>query len=132
MPEVRETESIGELLSDFSEQIKKIIRDEIEMLKLEMSEKAARAGRHLALIAAGGVVLFVGAVAIVWAGAWALATALQTWLAFLIVGVVVGATGIFLVAKNMADLKKEDLKPNRTISSLRQIKEDGTWLKKQM
>ena len=57
-----------------------------------------------------------------------LAALVPSWLAALIVGVVVGAIGYVLVQKGLAALKREDLAPRQTIDTL---KEDIAWAKDQ-
>ena len=59
---------------------------------------------------------------------WLLATQMSNWLAALIVTVVVAAVAATLVMLGRSRLEEVDLKPERTVESL---KEDVEWVKQQ-
>jgi hypothetical protein len=58
----------------------------------------------------------------------ALALLLPLWLSALIVAIVVMAVGGLLVQRGLADLRRANLAPTRTIATLRQ---DVEWAKEQ-
>jgi hypothetical protein len=58
-----------------------------------------------------------------------LSYAMPIWLSALIVAVVVGAIAFYMVNSALAKLKKADLAPRETVTTL---KEDAKWLKKQV
>ncbi len=132
MSEIMEDRSISDLFAEFSDQAKRMLRDEFELMRLEMSLKAAGAGRHLSLIAAGGVVLFAGFLTLIGAVVWLLALMLPLWLSAVIVGAVVSGAGAIMIRTNLGALRRRDYKPNRTLRSFQKLKEEGSWLKKQM
>ena len=120
--------SLGELFSELSQETTTLIRQEVNLAKTEMSQKASRVGKDVGFMAAGGAVAYAGLLAIL-AGVIALLDlVIPLWLSALLVGLVVAAIGYFLVRKGLDALKQEDLAPRQTIESL---KEDKQWAKDQ-
>lgn len=129
--------SLGQLLKQLTREISTLLRQEVELAKTEMSEKASRLGAHLGALALGGGVALLAALALLASAIYGL-TALfdgfmplgvAVWLAPLIIGLVLGAAGYLLVRKALARLKGESIVPRRTTQSLR---EDKEWLKQKV
>jgi hypothetical protein len=121
--------SLGELFGDLAREVSTLVRQEAELAKAELGQKVSRVGTHVASLAAGSAVAYAGLLAIVAAIIGMLAEAgLDWWVSALIVGVIVGAIGGFLVMKGINALKSEDFTPRQTIESL---KEDAQWARKQ-
>lgn len=117
--------SLGELFKELVQELTTLVRQELNLAKTEMSQKAARAGKHAAFLAAGGAIAYAGLLAIVAALVLLLAQlGLTWWLAALLVGVVVAGIGGFLVMSGIKALRNEDLTPRETIDSLQDLKED--------
>jgi hypothetical protein len=130
MQETRDDRSLGELLGDLAQQTATLARQEVELAKTEMTQKASRVGRDLGFLAIGGAVAYAGFLAILAALIIALAVnGVPWWLAALLVGVVVAGVGYVLVQKGLAALKREELAPRQTIETL---KEDKDWAKEQI
>jgi len=107
-----------------------LVRQEVGLATTEMTHKATRMGRDVAVIAVGGLVAYAGVLAILAAIIIALAAAgLAWWLAALVVGVVVTIVGGVLVQRGIEALKHADLTPTQTVQTL---KEDTQWAKDQM
>ena len=124
----RDDRSLGELFSELSQETTTLIRQEVNLAKTEMSQKASRVGKDVGFMAAGGAVAYAGLLAII-AGVIALVgLVIPLWLSALLVGLVVAAIGYFLVRKGLDALKQEDLAPRETIETL---KEDKEWAKDQ-
>jgi xanthine/uracil permease len=121
--------SLGELFADLSRKTTQLVRQELELAKTEMTEKATEAGKNIGFLIAGGAVLYTGLLFILAAVAILLADVVPDWLAPLIVGLVVAVIGLVLVQKGRAALKQTTLKPEKTIESL---KEDKEWVQQQM
>jgi hypothetical protein len=125
--------SIGELLKELRDDTTTLLRQEVALAKTEMSEKASRAGRNAAYIAAGGAVAYAGLIFLLLAATYALYLMLQAmgmethslWVAPLIVGAIVGIIGYSLVQKGISTLRDESLVPEKTTQSLQ---EDKQWL----
>lgn len=129
VPQARDDRSLGELLSDLTREITTLVRQEANLAKTELSQKAARIGMHVASLAAGGALVHAGLLAILAAIIALLVEAgLAWWASALLVGLVVAGAGGFLAWKGINSLKQESLAPRQTIESL---KEDVQWARKQ-
>jgi threonine/homoserine/homoserine lactone efflux protein len=129
MERQRDERSLGELFSELSRETSALVREEIELAKTELSEKAAMAGKHAGYIAAGGAIAYAGFLAIVAAVGLLLARVIPDWLSALIVGIVVAGGGYYLVQRGISALKNADLKPRATVETL---KGDRKWIKNQV
>ena len=135
--ERRDDRSIGQLLKELTQESSTLLKQEVNLAKTEMSEKASRLGANLGEVAVGGSVAFLGAIALLLAVVYGLTSLLNkfmslgvaAWLAPLIVGVVLAAIGYSLVKKALATLKQEGIAPTKTTQSLQENKE---WLKQKM
>jgi uncharacterized membrane protein YqjE len=78
--------STGELVSQLSEQVSRLVRDELRLARLELTEKGKRAGIGAGLLGGAGVVALYGGAALLAAVIAALALAMPVWVAALIVG----------------------------------------------
>jgi uncharacterized membrane protein YqjE len=87
-PEVPPDASTGELFSRISEQTSRLIRDELRLAQLEMTEKGKKAGLGVGLFGGAGVIAAFGLGCLIAAAVLALALAVAPWLAALIVGLV--------------------------------------------
>ena len=121
--------SIGELFTELARETTTLVRQEILLAKVELTRKASQAGRQVALIAAGGLVLYAGVLAIIAAIILFLADHMAPWLAALLVGAAVIAIGYGLIKQQLEALKRLDAKPKATLETLR---EDKQWAKEQL
>jgi hypothetical protein len=130
----KEAPSLGHLLKDLSAETTTLLKQEVELAKTEMGEKASRVGTNLGAVAVGGAILFAGALALLFAAVNGLTEILNhfvsitvaAWLSPLLLGIVLGAIGYGRVKKALATLKQESVTPRRTTQSLQENKE---WLK---
>jgi hypothetical protein len=130
MQERRDERSLGELFGDLARETSVLVRQEVQLAKTEMTQKASAVGKDIGFLAVGGAVAYAGLLALVATLIIVLGTVgLPWWLASLIVGVVVAAVGYFLVQKGLTALKNENMVPQQTIQTL---KEDRQWAKEQM
>jgi len=116
-----------ELLKDLSEQSTTLIRQEIELAKAEMSAKGKQVGIGAGAFGGAALVGLYAVGALTAAIILALSTAVDGWLAALIVGVVYAAVAgvLALVGKNKTQAGAPPV-PERAISS---TKEDVEWAK---
>jgi hypothetical protein len=116
---------LGELFSDLAREIGTLVRSEIALARTELSDKAARVGRHTTVIASGAVLAIGGVFALI-AGVILVVNraGLPAWGAALLVGAVVVGVGALLASNGLAALRREDLTPTETINT---IKETTTW-----
>jgi membrane protein len=129
MESTREERTLGEMFAELSRDTRTLLQQEITLAKTELREKAAAAGKSAGLIAAGGLVAYGGLLGIVAAVVLALIElGLPAWAGALVGGIVVAATGYFLVRSGLGRLSTQELKPRETIETL---KEDAQWLRTQ-
>jgi drug/metabolite transporter (DMT)-like permease len=105
-----------------------LVRQEIQLAKVEMTTKATKVGKDVGFLAVGGFVIYAGFLAIMAAAIVLLAHVLPWWVAALLIGVVVAGVGYGLVQKGLSALQHEDLAPHQTVQS---IKENAEWAKEQ-
>jgi hypothetical protein len=129
--QVRKDErSLGELFGDLARDMGVLVRQEVGLATMELTQKVSHAARDVAMIAVGGLVVYAGLLAILAALIIALAAAgLSWWQSALLVGVVVAAVGGWLVQRGVAALRHADLTPRETLETL---KEDTQWAKDRM
>lgn len=84
--------SVADLVKQATEQMSRLVRDELKLARVEMAEKGRRAGMGAGLLGAGGMVALYGVGALLAAIGLGLAEAMPGWLAALIVAVVLFAT----------------------------------------
>jgi hypothetical protein len=124
----RDDRSLGELFSELAQETSALVRQEVNLAKTEMSQKASRAGRHVGVMAAGGAVAYAGLLAILAGVIVLLDNVMPLWLSALLVGIVVAVVGYLLVRRALDALKREDFAPRQTMETL---KEDQQWAKDQ-
>jgi len=130
MPELRDERTFGELLGQLSQDTTLLVRQELQLAKTEINEKISRAAGNVASLATGGLVSWAGALAFV-AGIILVLTqvvGLPAWLAALLVGALLGITGLVMVRGALRNLKRIDPSPHRTVKT---IEDDIQWAKEQ-
>lgn len=137
MQPLRDDRSLGQILRDLRDETSTLLRQEVDLAKTEMSEKAATVGSNLGSVAVGGAVAFAGALTLLAALTLGLISLMSEfmsrdvamWLAPLLVGLVLAIVGYSLIKKALEALKQEGLAPKRTTQSLKENKE---WLTSKM
>lgn len=125
----RDDRSLGELFSELSSETTTLVREEINLAKAELTEKATEVGKDIGFLAVGGAVLYAGLLAFIAACIIALNLIVHLWwLSAAIIAVVVLGIGYFLVRRGLDALRQTSLAPTRTIDTL---KGDAAMLKEQ-
>jgi len=124
-----ENRPLGDLFSDLATEMSNLVRQEVSLAKVEVTQKAKYVGRNVGYLVVGGAVAYAALLAILAAIIMLLARVMPHWGATLIVGVVVGAIGWMLIGKALMALQQADLTPRETVETL---KEDATWMKQQI
>ncbi len=120
--------SLGELFAELTKETTTLVRQEVQLAKTELSQKATEAGKDVGFLGAGGALAYAGLLAIIAGIVLALGELIPLWVSALLVGLVVAAIGYFLVRKGLNALKQGALVPEQTIQTL---KEDKEWAKDQ-
>ena len=131
---VGEHRSIGDLFRDLSTDARTLVRQEVDLAKTELAEKASIYTRNAASIAVGGALLLVALMAVGTAVIYGLIVLFDlflpfevaVWLGPMLFGLVVGLVGWSMIRKAKDAIAREGIAPQRTLDTLR---EDKDWLK---
>jgi membrane protein len=111
--------STGELLHQLTEQMSRLVRDEMKLAQAEMTRKGSRLARGAGLFGGSSVVALYAAACLIAAAVAGLATVLATWLAALIVGAaLLIAAGIFALAGKRQVSAATPLVPQEAVHSV--------------
>lgn len=118
---------VGELVKDLSEQTQALVRQELQLARLELTEKGKRAGVGIGMFGGTGLFAFYAFGALTACLVLALDTAMAGWLAALIVAVVYGAIAGVLAL--MGKSKVQEAGPPVPEQAAESVKEDIEWTK---
>jgi hypothetical protein len=119
--------SVADLAKQLSEQTTRLVRQEVELAKAELSIKGKRAGQGAGMFGGAAVLGLFAFGALTAAIIAALSLAMVTWIAALIVAVVYGAAAGIVA---MTGKKKVDeALPPVPEDSVESVKEDVQWTK---
>ncbi|MEV0995239.1 phage holin family protein [Nonomuraea sp. NPDC050202] len=108
------------LVNDLSEQVTRLVKDELRLARMELTEKGKRAGFGAGLFGAAGMVAFCGGATLVAAVVMLLALVLPGWAAAAIV-----AGALFIVSALLGLFGKNEVKratppvPEEAIASVK-------------
>jgi len=120
--------SITSVLQDIVNNIQQIVKSEVRLAKAEVREEATVAGRASQSLAIGGVLALYSLGFFLLCCVYLLATIIAPWIAALIVAVIVGAVGVFLILAGIKEFKRVHAVPAQTVAS---VKENVEWAKAQ-
>lgn len=118
-----EHRTVAELVARLGEDVTTLVRQEAALARAEVTEKLTQLGRGAALAAAGGLVLYAGLLALVFAAIQALGIAIDLWLAAVVVAAVVLVIGYAVLQIGLKQLGRSSSMPKRTVDALREDKE---------
>jgi len=115
--------SLGELFGEMTSDLSLLFRQEVELAKVEAKQEASRAGKAAGMFGAAGLGAWLALLFLSLALAWLLDQAMNTALAFAIVGVVWA-----IVAAVLLSIGKREMKAVRPLPVTAQtLKEDAEW-----
>src|SRR5690242_4303930 len=119
----RTERSIPELLSDVLAQLAKLIGNEFDLAKAELSSKASQVGRAMVMISAGAVIMIPALVVLLFAAAAALMHAgFSDPIAYLLTGGGAVLLAAILIGVGISRMSGDALKPSMTIEQLERDK----------
>jgi hypothetical protein len=119
----RTDRAIPELLSDVLGQLAKLIGNEFDLAKAELSDKASQVGRGVMMIGAGAVFMIPALVLILMAAAAALMHAgYSDPVAYLLTGGAAILVAAILIGVGISRLSGDALKPSMTLEQLQRDK----------
>jgi len=123
-----EDQSVGSLVGRMSTHLSTLMRQEMELAKVELREEATKAAKGAGMLAGAAFAGLMVAIFISLTLMWLLDKAMDLTWATLIVTLLWAAIAAVLFAIGRKNLKQVNPKPEQTVESL---KEDKEWLKAQ-
>ena len=129
--EVVHDESIGGLLRGILMDVRTLLREEIELARVEIREQAGRARAAAVSFAIAAVALACGGILLLVALATGIADLLDwpIWSGFLIVAMLLSLVGTVTLSSGRKQLQKVHAVPEETVSTL---KENSEWIAKRL
>lgn len=126
--------SLPGLIAGLGRDTSRLVQDEIALAKAEIREGVATLIKGVAVVAAGGALALVAVFVLLDALvrgltsllALGVSVAVAVWLAPLIIAIVFGAIGAFVVLQGKKILDQASFAPQQTVQTLQETKE---WLK---
>ncbi|WP_158850820.1 phage holin family protein [Saccharothrix deserti] len=116
--------SLGQLVGELTEDLSRLMRQELELAKAEIRQEATKAGKAAGMLGAAGFAGYMTALLLSLALVFALASFMALGWATLIVAALWAIAGFVLFSTGRARLRKVSPKPEHTIDTL---KEDAEW-----
>jgi len=120
---LQSSRSIPELFSDAVGQLGKLVGNEFELARAELSEKASQVGRATAMIGAGAVILMPALVLLLFAMAAALIrSGFSEPISYLLTGVSAALVSTALIVTGISRLSGDAFKPTVTLDQMQRDK----------
>ncbi len=123
-----EDRSLGSLFSTLSSDMSKLMRQELNLAKVELREEAKRAGKGAGMLGGAAFAGWMTAIFLSTTLMWLLSKWMDLTLAALIVTLLWGIAAAVLALQGKKLLQQVNMKPEQTVESL---KEDAQWVKAQ-
>ena len=118
--------SVGDLLGRVTSDLSTLMRQEVELAKVEIKEEATKAGKASGMLAGAGAVGYLVLVFLALTLMFALDAAMPIGWAALITAAVLGVVAALLFVLGRKRLQQVNPKPEQTVETL---KEDVQWAK---
>ncbi len=125
-PNGRDPGTIGQIISDISDDLSTLFRKEVELAKVEIRQEATKAGKAAGMLGGAGLAGYMVALFLTLALMFALGNVMDLGWAALIVAVLWGIVGAVLFAVGRKKMRTVSPVPRQTVETL---KEDAQWLK---
>jgi uncharacterized membrane protein YqjE len=120
---------VGELLKQLSHETTTLVKQELELAKAEMAEKGKQAGTGVGLFGGAGVTGLLALISLTLTLIFVLGTAMEDWIAALIVTVLWAAVaGVLALTGKKKVQEAGPPVPEQTVET---VKEDVEWAKTQ-
>ncbi len=123
--------SFADLVRSLNAETRTFIREEFQLAKTELSEKASHLGRNALVLAIGGVVAYAGLLVFLFGLGYLLAWCFELaglqpvfagFVGLAAIGLFTMLAGGLLLLKGLQSISQESLAPERTIATLRELK----------
>lgn len=120
--------SLGSLFSSLSSDMSKLMRQELNLAKVELREEAKQAGKGAGMLAGAAFAGWMVAIFLSMTLMWLLDNWMDVTIAAFIVTLLWGIAAAVLALNGKKKLQQVNMKPEQTVESL---KEDAQWVKAQ-
>jgi len=124
-----ENKPLGDLFGDLASEMANLVRQEVSLAKVEMTQNAKRLGKNVGYLVVGGAVGYAALLAVIAAIIMLLGRYMPNWGAALLVGIVIAGISWLLIGKALNALQGSEITPRETVETL---KEDAAWVKQQI
>lgn len=121
--------SLGNLLSDLTNDMSLLLRKEIELARVETTEKISVLTKSLVWMVAGGLVIYSGFLALIAGVIMALGTMMSLWMAAILCSLALIIVGLIFLQTGRQAMRNMTVLPEQTIESL---KEDAELVKEKV
>jgi hypothetical protein len=119
MPLAKDLHTIPALFGDAIEQLGKLVSNEVQLARAELSEKVAQAGMGVAYVAAAGVLMIpVLVILLIALALWLTQMGLSPVVSHLVAAAIGAAVSVVLGLVGLNRLKPENLTPTVTIQQV--------------
>ena len=125
----KQDKSVGELFADLTREMSTLVRQEVQLAKTEITQKATSFGKNLAFVIVAALFALLALQTLCAAAILGLSLVMDAWLAALVVTGVLLLFAAVLAMIALRSFKKEGLAPTETMET---IQEDVQWAKQQM
>lgn len=128
MPE-KNVRPLGDLFSELIQETRTLFKKEMELMRVELSEKAEQLKKDVIAVGVAAVLLYAGLLTFIAAVVFGLAVFIPLWLSALLVSIVFIGIGGGLLLKAKKDVSQMKLTPEKSKATM---KETAQWAKAQM
>ncbi len=126
---MKDERSLGDLFSELAGETGTLIRQEVALAQVELTQKATKVGKNVGFLVVGGAVAYAALLALLTALIIGLGAVIGYGFSALVVGIVVAVAAVVLIMSALNALKSVEVMPRQTVET---IKEDAQWLKDQV
>ena len=113
--------SVGSLISEVTNDLSALMRQEMDLAKAEIKEEVAKTGKAAGMFGGAGFAGYMVALFLSLAAWWALANGMDEGWAALIVAAVWAVIGAVLFVTGRKKMREVNPKPERTVSTLKEV-----------
>jgi len=124
--EEEQGQGIGEIISEITQDLSRLLRQEVELAKAEVKQEATKAGKGVGMLAGAGLAGFMVIILLSFALVYALDAIMPQGWAAVIVAVLWAILGAVLYSVGRKQLKSVNPVPQQTAETM---KENAEWLR---
>ena len=124
-----ENKPLGDLFGHLASEMSNLVRQEVALARVEMTQNAKRLGKNVGYLVVGGAVGYAALLALIAAVIMLLDNWLPSWGAALLVGILIAGISWLMIGKALNALQEGEITPRETVETL---KEDAAWVKQQI